>query len=137
MPRLAAAFLCTFAEERGGVVSVLSAFVNQLTTPALPTRGQVTLVADVEIEDADFGQAHIFVVTVNYEDGESLARVEIPTPPWERPPDADLDLPLHTPLIIPLVLEFRRAGRYWVALTADGEELVRRPYKVSTVMPQI
>jgi hypothetical protein len=137
MPRVASAFLCNLAEIRGGTVSVLSAFVNQMSVASLPARGQLTLVVNLEIEDDDYDQAHILVVKVSFGEEEVLARVEMPTPGWTRFPGMDPDLPVSSPLVIPLVLEFRRPGLYWVTLTADGDQLVHLPYKVSVEMPQI
>jgi hypothetical protein len=137
MAKLATAFLCNFAEERGGVVYVLSAFINQMRAQSLPSRSQVTLVANFELEESDFGQPHLFVVTATLNDGEQLARIEGPTPPWPRPPEADPDLPITSSAIFPMSLEFRRQGLYWFDLSLDGEPLVHKPFKVYALMPSL
>jgi hypothetical protein len=54
-----------------------------------------------------------------------------------KPPDFDPDLPGRTTMAIPLVLDLRRAGIYYVTLNIDGEELARLPFKVTPTLPPV
>ena len=124
------ALLCNAAEvDPRGLVSMLGAFVDQIVGPSLPIRGQLWLVARVILHPADDGD-HAFQVEVVGRDGEQVTRVE---GTFTGPPPGtseDPELPTGGNLVVPLALEFRRAGVYDVRLLLDGEPRSNLPLRV-------
>lgn len=141
MIRVDSAFIANAAQlEPSGLVSVLGAWVHNVAGAQLPVRQQVWFVARLWLERDDAEAAHTFTVLVEHSDGsEQVARVEVAASP--QPAEAfdqiDPDLPISAPIVMPLALEFRRAGLYYFRLRVDGEELWSSPLKVHSVLPQM
>jgi hypothetical protein len=131
------ALLCNAAEaDPRGLVSMLGAFVDQIGGTELPVRGQLWLVARLVLSAADDG-GHAFVVEVVGQDGEPVTRLD---GSFQGPPPglgADPDLPQGGNLVVPLALEFRRAGLYEVRLLLDGEPRAELPLRVLVNPPGV
>ncbi len=129
------ALLCNAAEvDPRGLVSMLGAFVDQISGAELPVRGQLWLVARLVLGAADDG-GHAFVVEVVGEGGEPVTRLD---GSFQGPPpsgNSDPDLPQGGNLVMPLTLEFRRAGLYEVRLLLDGEPRAELPLRVRLTTP--
>jgi hypothetical protein len=127
------------ADQQTGLVSVLGAFADQIVGPQHPVRGQLWLVARLILDDADFDDAHVIIVVVEYQDGkEQVARFEAMTgTPRPTPGSFDPDMPFGANLLLPMPLEFRRDGIYTVSLRIDGEVAWSAPLRVSTQLGQM
>ncbi len=140
MPILRHAMLANAASvEQSGLVSMLGAFIDRLTGPQLPVRGNLWLVARVDWEDQDFDTPHTILITVERrDDGEQIARVE-GNAVTNRPPEGsvDSDLPVGGNLIVPLFLEFRREGLHAVTLSVDSDRIWEGDLKVTAQLPAV
>jgi hypothetical protein len=125
--------------DSSGLVSALGAFADQIVGPQHPVRGQLWLVARFIVEDDDFDQAHVFIVTVDHNDGdEQVARFEATsTTPRPAPETIDRDMPLGANLVLPMPLEFRRDGLYHVSLRIDGDAVWTSRLKVRSLLGQL
>jgi len=131
------ALLCNAAEvDPRGLVSMLGAFVDQIGGTDLPVRGQLWLVARVVLGPADDG-GHAFVVEVVGEDGEQVTRIDGSFQGPAPGSSTDRDLPEGGNLVVPLALEFRRAGLYEVRLLLDGEPRAEVPLAVRIIRPGV
>ncbi len=129
------AMLCNAAEvDPRGLVSMLGAFVDQISGGSLPIRGQLWLVARVVLSAADDGE-HGFQVEVVGRDGEQVTRVDGTFAGPPPGPGTDPELPTGGNLVVPLALEFRRAGIYDVRLGLDGETRAELPVRVRLIHP--
>lgn len=139
MIEVQAAFLSNAASvEANGLVSLLGAFVEVINTPQLPIRHQLWFVARLTVEEEDMDSPHSVVVTVENSDGtEPLARIEGSAPALVERGMLDPDVPTGMPVVIPMFLEFRREGLYYVRLVVDGEMMWEGRLKVRRLLPQI
>lgn len=77
MARLQTAVLCNAASvEASGLVSMLGAFIDTVSGPALPVRTQIWIVARLLFEEADVGVDHTFEVLVEPVDVQTSAPVQ-------------------------------------------------------------
>jgi hypothetical protein len=139
MAKLEAAVLANSALDHGGVVSMLGAFVSRVGGPEFPVRSQLFFVGRVQWEDADYGTHVVMLLRVEHSlDGEQLARFEATMfvdPEFRTAPGVDPQMPIGSNLVLPLFMEFRRAGMYLVTLTVNGEPLAELPLKVEVAIP--
>ena len=95
------------------------------------------LVARIEWAEHELDQIHVVrVQVVFHEDEEQLASLEAPAQ-VARTADMVPDLPVKAVMVVPLPLDIRRSGRYWVRLSVDGEELKALPLSVEITLPQL
>ena len=135
MPSVQAAMLCNAASvEQSGLVSMLGAFIDNISGPQFPIRHQLWLVARVQWNPGDEGRAHTLVVQVAHPDGEELFRVEGGAAVGEG---SDPTMPSGGNLVVPLLLDVRRPGIYQISLSMNGEPLWVGPLKIETQLPQI
>jgi hypothetical protein len=136
MPKLGTAFLANAAStDASGMVSVLGAFVELVGSPQLPARLQLWLVARMLYEEGDLdGSVHSFTVRVDHADGEPVARIDGGAQ-FTESPNADPDMPSGFQIVLPLALELRRQGIYFVQLLIDGDEKWSGPFKVRQILP--
>jgi hypothetical protein len=128
-------FLCDSAQDYGGRVSALGAFVNVIQARALPAMHQIGLVARLAWPYDEAGEGHTLAVEVRFDaDDELIARIEAGVDPG-LPQAPHPDLPVGLNLVVPLGLHLRRAGFYSTRLIVDGTEVVRRPLKVVSELP--
>jgi len=129
------AILCNAAEaDPRGLVSMLGAFVDQISGPQLPIRGQLWLVARVVLTAADDGE-HGFVLEVHGRDGEQVTRIDGSFQGQPPAMSQDPEMPTGGNLVVPLALDFRRAGIYDVRLLLDGVRRWELPLKVRLAAP--
>jgi hypothetical protein len=138
--RLQSAFLANAAQlEQTGLLSVLGAFIDSVAGPQLPVRQQIWVVGRFEVTIAEASVAHPVSVIVERADGtEQVARMDVVLSAADelRLATFDPDLPIATPLVAPMPLEFRRTGLYLVRIVIDDVEMAALPLRVGTANPQ-
>jgi hypothetical protein len=138
MAKVTTAMLCDHAHVYEGKVSVLGGFVSTLNGPSFPIAHTLWFVARLDLANDDFGRPHVVVLRCEHEDGEQLARFETTFNSEGPPPNVvggDPELPSGLNIILPLPLEFRRSGMYYVTMSLDGDEVVRLPLKPKVQFP--
>lgn len=137
MATLGFALLCNSALEHGGLVSVLGGGLDFVSGPQLPMQMVLTLVTRIVWDEEELGHPQVLRVLVEHaEDGEQLARIDGSAVPARGPGSAP-DLPVGNTLVQALPLDIRRAGRYRVSITINGEALVELPLTAETTLPQL
>lgn len=136
MPSVDLALLCHSATISNGLISILDGGLDLVETSVLPFRWMSTFLFRISWDDNELGEAHVIRVVFEHTDGEQLANLDAGAIP-ERTSSNAPDLLVTTPAILPLPLEFRRAGRYWIRVLVDGDELKRLPFTVALTHPQL
>ena len=138
MPRVDAAYLANAAYvDPSGLLSVLGAHIEIVNAPQFPWRSQLWIVARLRVEEEDAGDAVPIAVIVEHDDTERLARVDGTATVLAHPASADPDLPVSFQIVMPLQLEFRRAGLYHVKILYNGDEVVDQLLKVRSILPTV
>jgi len=137
VPRLQTALLCNAATtETTGLVSMLGAFVDNVNVGQFPAAVQLWFVARLQWDDTDYGQTHTVVIKVEHPDGEQLVRID-GSADAQLNPGVDPEMPVGGALVVPLMTQFRREGRYEVSLTVNGDLFWMSPLRVRSALPQV
>lgn len=85
MPRLDYAFLCDFVRaEESGVAHVISAGVDTVYAPQVPTGHNLGLLLRITFTQGECGRPHRVELFFRTTDGEDLAKVEgVVVPQWQ------------------------------------------------------
>lgn len=132
MPRLQTAVLCNAATvEASGLVSMLGAFVDSISGPALPVRHQLWVVARLHLfpEDISVDQV-IEIEVVAQEGGATLASLN-GVVRAEPTPGLDPEMIAGAPIVVPLAVEFPAPGMYHVTFKLNGDLLWDAPLRVN------
>ena len=133
MARVEAAFLCqSVMFHDSGLFSALGIGMSEFRVPTLPSALAFTVVTIVKWERAEAGEPHLVVLRVELGD-ETVARAELPLRalPWREGEGSG------TNVAYGFAFDARRAGRYQVVASNDGEELCRLPLRVESDLPAV
>ena len=81
-------------------------------------------------------QTHTVVIKVEHPDGEQLVRID-GSADAQLNPGVDPEMPVGGALVVPLMTQFRREGRYEVSLTVNGDLFWMSPLRVRSALPQV
>jgi hypothetical protein len=90
MPRLDFALLADYVRPEGGVAHVISAGIDTVFAPVVPTGHNLGLLFRVEFTRQECGRPHRIEIVFQGEDGDVLTKLSsVVTPEWKE------DVPIH------------------------------------------
>ncbi len=115
---------------------MLGAGITSVRVGQLPAVVSLTLAARFYWDADEVGSAQLVAIRVQHEDGEPLVDYTVPVTPIVPPEGAPLE-GYEQRVVLPLPLDLRREGNYFVRLLVNAEAVHAIPLRVQTEMPPV
>lgn len=129
MPRLEAALLADSAQDYGGKVSILGAFISIVSMPSFPSAWVVQFVGRVAFSKDELRDTHEVEISVTDNSAETILKVAGSMGP-NAVQSHGVMVEMGANIVLPLFLNFEGPGLYMVKLEVDGREMATLPLHV-------
>ena len=131
--QITAMLLADSAQAVGGKLYVLGGGFDRINMPAVPFQFRFDLAMLIAVPWGATNQPYQVVVELLDADGQHVGYRAEATMEIGRPPGTRRGTSLTVPLAVPVVAEFTKPGRYFLAGSVNGEERNRVAFEVIAV----